>query len=89
LGLGAPSLDELLAGPPAVPSAAPAASAPAADVVPITALLYGAEAATQRLTSLRETVRGLLAGASPDRAVLQDLIEEVFDLVELGAAGGR
>ena len=66
-----------------------AESAASEDLVPITALLYSAEAATQRLTSLRATVRGLLAEGSPDRAVLQDLIEEVFDLVELGAGGGR
>ncbi len=89
LGLGAPSLDELLAGPPAASAApaAPAAVLPAAtgDVVPITALLYTGESAMQRLTSLREQVRGILAGASPDGAVLKDLIEEVFDLVQLGA----
>ena len=85
LGLGAPSLDVLLAGPPALPSAAPAAAAAAEDVVPITALLYSGESAVRRLTSLREQVRGVLAGTSPDGAVLKDLIEEVFDLVQLGA----
>ncbi len=89
LGLGAPSIEELLAGPPAVPSAAAAASPAAQDVVPITALLYNGDAAAQRLTSLREQVRGILAGASPDGAALKDLIEEVFDLVELGAGRGR
>jgi hypothetical protein len=88
LGLGAASLDELLAGPPPVP-AATAAPGTSEDIVPITALLYSAESATQRLMRLRETVRGLLAGASPDRAALQDLIDEVFDLVELGAGGAR
>jgi hypothetical protein len=96
LGLGAPSLDELLAGPPAMPAAAPArpggavATAPAVEgIVPITELLYSGDAATQRLTSLREQVRKVLAGASPDGTVLKDLIEEVFDLVELGAGRGR
>jgi len=42
-------------------------------------------AVPRRLTSLREQVRGVLAGTSPDGAVLKDLIEEVFDLVQLGA----
>lgn len=86
LGVGTPSLDELLAGPPTPPSAAPAASpADTADVVPITTLLYSGESALRRLTSLRDQVRGVLAGTGPDGAVLKDLIEEVFDLVELGA----
>ena len=96
LGLGAPSLDELLAGPPAMPAAGPARAsgaaraAPAADgIVSITELLYSGEAATQRLTSLRDQVRKVLAGKSPDGTVLKDLIEEVFDLVELGAGRGR
>jgi hypothetical protein len=89
LGLGGSSVDALLAGPPALPSAASAAPAATEDVVPITELLYSAEGATQRLTGLRETVRGMLAGANPDREALQDLIEEVFDLAELGAASGR
>ncbi|MBI2615512.1 MAG: hypothetical protein HYW52_07560 [Gemmatimonadetes bacterium] len=92
LGLGSPSIEALLAGPPAVPSAAstaPAASAAAEDVVPITSLLYSGESALQRLTSLREQVHGVLAGTSPQGAVLKDLIEEVFDLVHLGAGRGR
>ena len=89
LGLGGSSVEALLAGPPALPSAASAAPAATEDVVPITELLYSAEGATQRLTGLRETVRGMLAGANPDREALQDLIEEVFDLAELGAASGR
>jgi hypothetical protein len=96
LGLGTPSLEELLAGPPAIPAASPVPPAPpvppaapvpppSEDIVPITALLYSGDSAMQRLSNLREQVRGILAGASPDGAVLKDLIEEVFDLVELGA----
>ena len=96
LGMGAPSLEELLSGPPAwpartTPPAAPAASAaPAADgIVSISELLYSGDAATRRLTTLRDQVRQVLAGASPNGTVLKDLIEEVFDLVELGAGHGR
>ncbi len=92
LGLGAPSLEELLAGPPAVPSAAPAAPAPspaAEGVVSIASLLYSGDAAVQRLMSLRERVRAILSGAGPDGGALKDLMEEVFDLAELGAGRGR
>jgi chemotaxis protein histidine kinase CheA len=90
LGLGSPSVEELLSGPPAWPLAAAAPAAAAADgIVSITSLFYAGDAAVQRLTSLREQVRAILAGASPDGAVLKDLVEEVFDLAELGAARGR
>jgi hypothetical protein len=95
LGLGGASLDDLLAGPPAMPTAAPARvsgarPAPAPEgIVSISDLLYSGTAATQRLTSLRDQVRKVLAGASPDGTVLKDLIEEVFDLVDLGAGRER
>lgn len=94
LGLGAPSIEELLSGPPAFPAATAAAAAhatPAAaeDIVPITALLYSGDAAIQRLASLRERVRAILSSASPDGTALKDLVEEVFDLAELGAGRGR
>jgi hypothetical protein len=89
LGPGTASIEDLLAGPPAAPAATAAPGAHAGDIVPITALLYSAESATERLIRLRDTVRGMLAGNSPDRAALQDLIDEVFDLVELGAGGRR
>jgi hypothetical protein len=88
-GLSSPSIEGLLAGPPVWPAPA-AAPAPAAEgVISISDLLYRGDAANQRLTSLRDQVRRVLAGASPDGAVLKDLIEEVFDLVELGAGRGR
>jgi HPt (histidine-containing phosphotransfer) domain-containing protein len=84
LGMGSPSIEEFLSGPPHWP-----AVATADRVVSIGDLLYSGDAANQRLTSLRDQVRMVLAGASPDGAVLKDLIEEVFDLVELGAGRGR
>ena len=92
--MGSPPIEEFLSGPPAGPAPAAAASAaapaPAGDaIVSIGDLLYGGDAATQRLTTLRDQVRKVLAGASPDGTVLKDLIEEVFDLVELGAGRGR
>jgi ATP-dependent protease HslVU (ClpYQ) peptidase subunit len=64
-------------------------AAPGDGIVSIGDLLYRGDAASQRLTSLRDQVRRVLAGASPDGAALKDLIEEVFDLVELGAGRGR
>jgi len=85
LGLGEPSLDELLAGPPADPTAAPAArEAPAEEVViPIAQLCYSGEAALRHAVSLRTQIRTALE-AGQDRADLRDLIEEALDLVELG-----
>lgn len=82
LGLGEPSLDELLAGPPADPTAAPAA--PAEEVViPIAQLCYSGEAALRCAVSLRTQIRTALEGGQ-DSADLRDLIEEALDLVELG-----
>ncbi len=105
LGPGEPSLDDLLAGPPgmaaapaavAAPAAAPAAAAPTPpagpavqDVVPITQLCYSGEAAIQRALSLRDRVRAALADATSDGAAVNDLIEEIFDLVELGTGRTR
>jgi hypothetical protein len=103
LGLGPPSLDELLAGPPADPrrarvappmptpattavAAAPAAVAPGA-IVPITDLCYRGPAALQRAASLRADVDALFAAGVPAAAV-RDLVEEVFDLVQLGLDTG-
>jgi hypothetical protein len=85
LGSGAPSLDELLAGPPAAAhGATPATPAAAQDVVPITQLCYSGEAAIERALSLRDRVRAALADATSDGAAVNDLIEEIFDLVQLG-----
>jgi chemotaxis protein histidine kinase CheA len=103
LGLGTPSLSELLAGPPAdprqarVPAVAPApAPAPAAvaaapvalttdEPVPITDLCYGGTAALQRAVALRVEVEALFAAGVP-AAKVRELVEEVFDLVQLGLA---
>jgi hypothetical protein len=100
MGWGAPSLDELLAGSGADPSgapparrspapAAPAAAAPAvAEPVAITALQYSGGDALRRALSLREEVESLLSQEAPADAVAE-LVEEIFDLVELGLDGGR
>jgi hypothetical protein len=101
LGLGSPSLSELLAGPPAdprqarVPPVAPArapagaAAAPVAvttdEPVPITDLCYGGAAALQRAVALRVEVEALFAAGVP-AAEVRELVEEVFDLVQLGLA---
>jgi outer membrane biosynthesis protein TonB len=88
LGMGEPSLDELLAGPPADPTtAAPVAPAAAADdvVIPIAELCYGGEDALRRAVSLRARIRTAME-AGQDRTDLRDLIEEALDLVELGLA---
>ncbi len=91
LGLDNPSLDEFLAGPPADPGAATAAPAPAAPAgsddtatVGIETLCYSGPNAFERALSLRESVRAALADPSADRRRVQDLIEEIFDLVQLG-----
>jgi hypothetical protein len=85
LGLGEPSLDELLAGPPADPTAAPATPAAPAEavVIPIAQLCYSGEAALRCAVSLRTQIRTALE-AGQDSADLRDLIEEALDLVELG-----
>jgi chemotaxis protein histidine kinase CheA len=104
LGLGTPSLEELLAGPPADPRRAAAAAASAAptappaaapavaaprDTVPsepaiaITDLCYSGPAALERALDLRTQVEALLAAGAPAGQV-RDLVEEVFDLVQLG-----
>ena len=95
LGPGEPSIDTLLAGPPAAaPASAPASPARAAtpaagDVVPITQLCYSGEAAIERALSLRDRVRAALADATSDGAAVNDLIEEIFDLVQLGTGRTR
>jgi hypothetical protein len=91
LGLGEPALDELLAGPPADPG--PPGQATAMEVavpapveqlvVPIAELCYSGRAALGRALELRDQVRAAIA-AGPDGAGVQDLVEEILDLVELG-----
>ena len=91
LGLDNPSLDEFLSGPPADRGAATAAPAPAAPagsddtaIVGIETLCHSGPNAFERALSLRESVRAALADPSADRRRVQDLIEEIFDLVQLG-----
>ncbi|MEE8572278.1 MAG: hypothetical protein V3T20_03365, partial [Gemmatimonadota bacterium] len=85
LGLGEPSLDELLAGPPADPGVAEPAESEAAEevIVPITDLCYSGSAALERAASLSDEIRAGLAAGNVSFE-LRDLVEEVLDLVELG-----
>lgn len=104
LGLAEPSLDELLGvtliGAPAAPAAPPTfATAPTAltaggeegeqGVVPIADLCYGGRAALEQALRLREELRQALAHRPADTTHLTDLIEELFDLVELGLQDQR
>lgn len=75
LGMKPASLDELLAGPPAVP---------AAGIVTITELCYSGPAAIERAMSLRAQVHAALTGTKADSTHVNDLLEEIFDLVQLG-----
>jgi hypothetical protein len=89
LGLGTPSLDQFLAGPPGEPAlrgaavAAAPVAAPPADVVPIADLCYRGTAALQRAASLKAQIRAALHGGASETD-LRELIEEALDLVDLG-----
>jgi chemotaxis protein histidine kinase CheA len=83
LGLGDPSVDALLAGPPALPNGNAAGAE--GEVVPITSLQYTGPAALQRALTLREELRQAMtqpSAADGNRA--DELIAEIFDLVQLG-----
>ncbi len=83
LGLARPSLEELLAGPPADPRRQPATAAPAPTAPLITDFCYRGRAALARAASLRREIQAkLAAGATSDD--LRDPIEELLDLVDLG-----
>ena len=94
LGLEGPSLDELLAGPPADPlrsvmrtgtpvTAPPPTAAPKVTAPPITDYCYRGRAALARAAGLRREIQTKLgAGATSDD--LRDFIEELLDLVDLG-----
>lgn len=76
---------------PAPPAAAPARAAPRAlvgtageELVSIATLCYSGKSALDRALSLRDRVSRLLATGAPAGDV-QELLEEVFDLVRLGA----
>jgi chemotaxis protein histidine kinase CheA len=79
LGLGTPSLDELLAGPPSDPASA----APAEVLVSIADLCYSGQPAVDRALEIRAEIRAAL-GHGAGEADIRDLIEEAFDLFELG-----
>lgn len=81
------SLDELLRAPQAAPPEVPAEE----TVVPIAELCYSGPAALEQVLSLRSRVEAALGKAAPDgvRGELSDLIEEIFDLVELGIGRKR
>ena len=88
-GDGPASLDDLMAGPPADPAgetAPPTAAVPVASdetdaVVSISDLCYDGPGALERAMSLRDDV---LAAVGSDEAHVTELLEEIFDLVQLG-----
>lgn len=54
------------------------------EIVPIGDILYSGPAALERALSLRQEIRAAIADDSTDLSRLDELIREVFDLVELG-----
>ncbi len=93
-GPGEPSLDELVAGPPADPVSAPAASpvpyvtpeasiTVADSVVDVTELEYAGESAVARARQLRDKIHTQLRSDPPDTDILDSLVEELTDLVAL------
>ena len=84
LGLREPSLEELLAGPPADPARA-APVDPERPVISIADICYSGKAALERALSLRAEIRTALEAGETGPSV-RELVEEVLDLVELGAA---
>jgi len=88
LGPGTASVDELIAGPPALgaPAAVPAGVA-AGQPVSMSDLSYSGPAALERAVSLQADVRAALRPGG-NAGKLPDLLEEVFDLVKLGIQRG-
>jgi chemotaxis protein histidine kinase CheA len=92
-GWGTPSVAELIAGDggaavaavATVAAAAPAPATPSVEIIPIEDLCYSGRAALERALGLRNQVRELIAAGAPTD-VVQELLEEVFDLVRLGSA---
>ena len=78
---------ELLA--PAAPVAAPTPPADVSDVVPIESLLYGGTAALERALALRPEIEALLAAPNGGAKKVAALLDEVFDLVQLGLGAAR
>jgi hypothetical protein len=77
------------APPPAGVHLAPTAPAAPGPEVPIETLLYDGPAALERALALRNEVRRALEGTTPDTEAIRALLEEVFDLVQLGQHRGR
>ncbi|HVM43735.1 MAG TPA: hypothetical protein VMT77_09505 [Gemmatimonadales bacterium] len=75
------------------PAGAPAAAAPAvddeSDVVPIESLLYGPNAALERVLALQPEIETLLAAGNGGSEEVEALLHEVFDLVQLGRGAAR
>jgi hypothetical protein len=78
-GLGAASLDELMAGP-AIPPAVQADG----DIIDISMLCYRGPAALERAAVVRRELNQVL-GSTLDQARLRSLIDELVDLVSLAA----
>jgi chemotaxis protein histidine kinase CheA len=58
------------------------------EIVSISEMVYSGSAALERALSLRQEIRAAIADGSTDVAHLDELIREVFDLVELGMEQG-
>ena len=75
------------------PAGAPEPAAPApddeTDVVPIESLLYGPQAALERVLALQPEIESLIAAGSSDTEAVEALLHEVFDLVQLGRGAAR
>lgn len=85
-GWGTPSVAALISGDGGTAVAVAAAPpAPAPAPIPIESLCYSGRAALERALGLRSQVRELIAAGAPND-VVQELLEEVFDLVRLGSA---
>ncbi len=72
-GDGEPSIEELIAGGPIEE-----------DLVLITELCYSGPAALHEAHNVRDRIRSELSQAEWDATLISDLIDELFDLVDLG-----
>jgi chemotaxis protein histidine kinase CheA len=70
------------------PAPATAATAAAPEPVPITSLCYSGPDALRRALGLRAELSELVMHGAP-AATITELVEEIFDLVQLGLDGGR
>ncbi len=85
-GPGAPSITELIAGPPGLqpPAGPPGGQA----TVSLADLSYGGPAALERAIALQDDIRAAMKPGG-NTARLPELLEEVFDLVKLGLQHGN